>query len=168
MSAWLFDAVLTLGEITIEAFLNPSLYADLPSGSLNFSWEGNKPKEGTIRQTISRMEKHGFLKKEKKKYLFTESGRKLAEYILRRKKVFDKKWDGKYRVVIFDIPEKKRKTRDWLRNELYALRYQKLQESVFIGKFPLTKDMIKEINNKKLKKFVDYMLVEKVYSKLND
>jgi hypothetical protein len=33
-------------------------------GGFRFSLEDNKPKEATIRQTISRMEKHGFIKKE--------------------------------------------------------------------------------------------------------
>lgn len=168
MSAWVFNSLMDLGEITVETFLNPSLYADLPSGKFKFPLEDKIPKKITIRQTINRMEKHGFIKKENNAYSFTATGKNLAEYILKRKKVFHKKWDKKYRIVIFDIPEKKKHLRNWLRNELYVLKYKKLQESVFIGKFPLTGDLVKEVNKKHLNKFVDYLLVEKVYSKLKD
>ncbi|OGK29397.1 CRISPR-associated endonuclease Cas2, partial [Candidatus Roizmanbacteria bacterium RIFCSPHIGHO2_12_41_18] len=42
------------------------------------------------------------------------------------------KWDGEWRVVIFDIPEKFKKAREALRNKLKDLGFVKLQESVFI------------------------------------
>lgn len=167
MAALVFGFLIDLGEMTIETFLNPSLYADLPSGNLRFSLENNKPKEATIKQTISRMQKHGLIKNEDGKYALTVIGKNIAKYILGRKKIFEKKWDKKYRVVIFDIPEKKKHLRNWLREELYLLKYEKLQESVLVGKFPLPKDLIREIRNKKINKFVDYLLVEKIYSKLD-
>lgn len=42
------------------------------------------------------------------------------------------KWDGEWRVVIFDIPEKFKKAREALRKKLKDLGFFKLQESVFI------------------------------------
>lgn len=42
------------------------------------------------------------------------------------------KWDGKWRMVIFDIPEKKKKAREALRNKLRELGFRELQKSVFI------------------------------------
>ncbi len=42
------------------------------------------------------------------------------------------KWDGKWRVVIFDIPEKKKKARDALRWELKKIGFIELQKSVWI------------------------------------
>lgn len=44
----------------------------------------------------------------------------------------NKKWDGKWRIVIFDIWEKSRKKRDFLRNELAEFGFIKLQNSVWI------------------------------------
>ncbi len=41
-------------------------------------------------------------------------------------------WDRKWRVVFFDIPEKKRKARDALRNKLRELGFRELQKSVFV------------------------------------
>ena len=43
-----------------------------------------------------------------------------------------KRWDGKWRLVIFDIKEPRRKTRDALRAELKAVGFRMLQDSVWI------------------------------------
>ncbi len=43
-------------------------------------------------------------------------------------------------MVLFDIPEKKRKTRNWLRLQLKLWDFKLLQQSVWIGKGPLPKE----------------------------
>ena len=101
--------------------------------------------------------------KKKKIFFLSKEGKKLFEYIGLRRKALDKKWDKKYRLVIFDIPEKKRVDRNWLRGELYLLHYTQLQESVFISKFSLTEDIIIEIQKRKMNKFVNYLLVDKIF-----
>jgi DNA-binding transcriptional regulator PaaX len=50
-----------------------------------------------------------------------------------------KYWDGKWRLVIFDIPENDRIFRDILREHLYALNFFKLQQSVFVSPYPFEK-----------------------------
>src|SRR3990167_1742090 len=47
-----------------------------------------------------------------------------------------KRWDGKWRIVLFDIPEPKKKIRDSLRRKLKALGFLEFQKSVFIYPFP--------------------------------
>ena len=42
------------------------------------------------------------------------------------------KWNGEWRIVIFDIPEKLKKTREALRIKLKELGFLELQKSVFI------------------------------------
>lgn len=42
------------------------------------------------------------------------------------------KWDGEWRIVIFDIPDKFKKAREALRKKLKDLGFIKLQESVFV------------------------------------
>jgi phenylacetic acid degradation operon negative regulatory protein len=124
-----------------------------------------KIKEITIRQNIRRLQKHGFVIKKEGKLRLTLKGENLADYILKRKKKLNKKWDKKYRVVIFDIPENKRLDRDWLRKELYLLKYKQLQKSVFMSKYSLTEDIVKEIKLRKIGNYVNYLLVDKVYEK---
>ena len=53
-----------------------------------------------------------------------------------------KKWDGKWRIVIFDIPESDRVFRDILRKHLYALEFKQLQQSVFISPYPCEKTIL--------------------------
>jgi len=47
-----------------------------------------------------------------------------------------KKWDKKWRIILFDIPEKKRKIRDSLRKKIKGLGFLEFQKSVFIYPFP--------------------------------
>jgi len=46
-----------------------------------------------------------------------------------------KKWDGKWRIVVFDIPEKMKKAREALRDKLRKLGFYQLQKSVFVFPF---------------------------------
>ncbi len=173
-TAWVFSLLINIGILTIDAFLSPLVYKDLPV--VNFSEaphtkskktkKTRELKEMNIRQSLWRLKRMGLVKQEGKKYFLTEAGKKLADYILKRKKAINKKWDGKYRVVIFDIPEKQSDARDWLRSELYLLNYKKLQKSVFIGKNPLPGDLIEDIKNRKIGNFVNYILADRVYKNL--
>ena len=43
-----------------------------------------------------------------------------------------KRWDGKWRVLIFDIPERKRNIRDYIRSTLVTLGFYHLQDSVWV------------------------------------
>ena len=46
-----------------------------------------------------------------------------------------KVWDKKWRLVIFDIPEKKKRAREALREKLKELGFKELQKSVFVHPF---------------------------------
>ena len=170
---WVLATLLEFGFAGIEIFLNPSLYND-PSPYIfeNFGCEKNirrkkiKIKEATIKQSLWRLRKHGFVEKKGDKYCLTREGKFVMKYIIRKRKAVNVRWDKKYRVVIFDIPEKDRKKRSWLRQELYLLNYQKLQESVFIGKYPLPADLIKDLKSNKIGNYVNYLLVDKVYKNI--
>jgi hypothetical protein len=52
-----------------------------------------------------------------------------------------KKWDRLWRIVSFDIPEKKRLFRDILRNHLKTIGFKELQHSVFVFPFPCESEM---------------------------
>jgi len=47
-----------------------------------------------------------------------------------------KRWDKKWRIVLFDIPEKHKKAREAMRDILKKLGFYKYQESVFIHPYP--------------------------------
>lgn len=46
-----------------------------------------------------------------------------------------KKWDGKWRIIVFDIPEKYRNGRDALRRVLKQIGFFEYQKSVFVHPF---------------------------------
>jgi CRISPR-associated endonuclease Cas2 len=56
-----------------------------------------------------------------------------------------KRWDGKWRIVIFDIPEDDRVFRDILRSHLCELGFRKLQNSVFVSPYPFEKPILELI-----------------------
>lgn len=58
-----------------------------------------------------------------------------------------RKWDGKWRVVIFDIEEVNRNARDDLRKKLKELGFGMIQKSVFISPHNVIKDMLEFIEN---------------------
>lgn len=52
------------------------------------------------------------------------------------------KWDGKWRLVIFDIPERKKLARDVLREKLEEMGFIALQKSVFVCPYPCQKEIL--------------------------
>jgi len=65
-----------------------------------------------------------------------------------------KEWDKKWRIVIFDIPEKDRYFRDVLRLHLRGLKFYKLQQSVFVSPYPCEKQLLELISIYKVEAFV--------------
>jgi len=73
-----------------------------------------------------------------------------------------KNWDNLWRIVIFDIPEKKRKVRGALRNKLKELGFVELQKSVFIFPYECKEEIefIVEVFN--IRKYVRYLVVKEI------
>ncbi len=123
--------------------------------------------KGEISINLSRLEKQGLIRKEPKRkmYILTEKGKELVSYIEDRYSILDKSWDGKLRILIFDIPEKKKYCREWLREELFLLNFKELQKSVYVGKYPLPKSFYQEIIQFRLNDFVFVFTIDKVDKK---
>ncbi|MCD6149246.1 CRISPR-associated endonuclease Cas2 [bacterium] len=85
----------------------------------------------------------------------TKKGKKQAQKIGFNKLEISKpkKWDKKWRVVIFDIPENKKIVREALRKKIQKLGFQELQKSVFIYPYPCNKEIEMVINFFKAEKF---------------
>lgn len=66
--------------------------------------------------------------------ILTEKGRRKAlRYKLDEIKIEKpSRWDKKWRIIIFDIPEKKKRAREALRFKLRELGFKELQKSVFV------------------------------------
>lgn len=73
-----------------------------------------------------------------------------------------KHWDKKWRVVIFDIPEKYRRVRDIFRSRLRQLSLYQLQESVYISPYPCFNEVefLRELYG--ISFTVSYLLVDRI------
>ena len=87
-----------------------------------------------INSSRDRLIRRGLLKYEQGKLRLTKAGEaqlrrlRLLEYRLKKPKHWDKKW----RVLIFDIPERRKVTRNKIRSTLSRLGFERLQDSVWI------------------------------------
>ena len=87
-----------------------------------------------ISSSASKLVKRGLLFYDGKKYCLTNQG----ESILRRWQFSDfklqkpKRWDGKWRVMIFDIPERLKRVRNQLTLLLRQAGFERLQDSVWV------------------------------------
>ncbi len=62
----------------------------------------------------------------------TRSGKARWQKIELDRPLTSSAWDGRWRIVIFDIPSRRRLRRDALRNQLKKIGFRQLQESVWI------------------------------------
>mgnify|MGYP001558440791 CR=1 FL=1 len=95
-----------------------------------------------ITQGINRLEQDGLVivsgEYAKRRVKITEKGRKVMERIEFGEYVIPEPafWDGKWRVLIFDIREKRRRVRDQLRRLLDGAGFIRVQDSVWVYPYP--------------------------------
>lgn len=98
-------------------------------------------RRGILKATIKRLERQELVSwKEENGELrltLTDKGKKrILQYNIDTLKIDEKqKWDGLWRVIIFDIPESKKVAREIFREKLKKLGFQRLQKSVFVSRF---------------------------------
>ncbi len=112
--------------------------------SLNSSFEEWSYRNGFQRQ-VQALEAQGWLEANEggdgieRVYRLTRKGMLRALGGTQPEERWDRGWDGKWRMVVFDLPEKKRGLRNELRRELRAARFGGLQGSVWISPDPVNK-----------------------------
>lgn len=126
-----------------------------------------------FRHELYRLKKQGLIKiyldgKEKSLVLTNKGKNKIKKYILENFEIKKPKtWDKKWRVVIFDIPDKKKFIRDILRQKLYQLGFIELQESVYVFPFDCFDeiDFIRGIYS--IKSYVQYLVVDRIETEID-
>lgn len=91
-----------------------------------------------LSETAKRLQKQGLLTVQPNGFVkLTEKGEKelsrleMEDYVIAK----PKKWDQKYRMIIFDIPETKAKIRWAVRKQLAEWGFMKLQNSVWVNPY---------------------------------
>jgi DNA-binding transcriptional regulator PaaX len=90
------------------------------------------------------------------KIVITEKGKKKI-LAFRINQISIKKpahWDGKWRLVMFDVPEKLKYRRDILREKLKELNFFELQKSVFVHPYPCLDEITFVVEFYEIRSFV--------------
>lgn len=159
------------GQIPIDAFFPRGRFGTAPVRKL----VGLPPYDRFFRRTqkrsvsaiLSRLRAEGLVVREGSKrqslWHITSQGRRR----LRRmgedsaSKKFLPPADNIVRIVSFDIPEKERVKRNWLRLQLLASDFKPLQKSVWIGKRPLPEELIKRFDDLSITSYVHVISIDR-------
>lgn len=68
---------------------------------------------------------------------------------------------GKFTIAVFDIPEKERKKRAWLRSVLKNLNFKMIQQSVWAGKVKIPEDFLDDLKELHLIDYVEIFEISK-------
>lgn len=149
-----------VGMFTV-AFMAPNA-VQLLSGSRKI---GEFPRR-QVRIALQRLEKKGYIRSfgEKKawRYELTQAG----SVILEKKKINEiaikkpMRWDRKWRMVVFDIPEVHRHARNALRWKLTRLGFHSLNLSVWVHPFECQNEINAIVEYYRVGKYVRYAIVE--------
>lgn len=145
-----------IGEITVKSFFPPqyakkygysSLYRKNYHNSLGYlKRKGLVDVKNGIYRLTGRGEKEAFFA-----YLNGEVN------VHKNHRSEDKKWDKKWRLILFDIPEKKRHYRDYLRAIIKTMGFKEFQKSIWIYPHPIPsflKDLLFEEKIKQYTRFI--------------
>lgn len=126
-------------------------------------WKGLNQKE--LKEGIRDLCRYDFINKTKLKNGFnitlTKKG-KIRALNLKLEDIKNKKekWDGKWRMLAFDVPEKYKRERDALRQKLKNIGFRELQKSVFVTPMKCEKEMLAFIGLFELEKYVRFGIME--------
>ncbi len=135
--------------------------------------EWQKINKRKLSQQINKLYKSQLIKAEENPdgsftFVLTKKGKsKAMAYNVQNIKIKKEKWDGKWRIVSFDIPEKSKKARDTLRWKLKKLGFYELQKSVFVFPYPCEDEMDFIIEFFNLRKYVRFGILESIDNELH-
>ena len=107
---------------------------NLPSALYKMGLMRIRGDTNTISRARSRFIKQRILTKDANGHLhLTDKGRReLWKMELQDRPKKRIRWDGRWRILVFDIPERRRSDREKIRRSLHAIGFMRLQDSVWI------------------------------------
>ena len=101
--------------------------------------------------------------------VLTENGkRKALTYQIDEMKIKKaQKWDKRWRIVLFDIPEKKKKIREAIRHHLKNLDFFEYQKSVFVQPYDCKNEIEYIIEFYNIRKYVRFIMADSLDNELH-
>ncbi len=155
--------VIGIGGLVAASILSPNLAKAFFEISKEF--KGTKNKD--LGRIVKRLQKQRMVNFNEEngqiKITITDKGKtRLLEYNYDEMAIKKPKVDGKWRLVIFDIPEKRKRDRDSFRRKLLELGFIRLQDSVFASPYPCKEEIDFLANYLLISDFVTLAVVEKI------
>jgi len=101
---------------------------------------------------LNQLKQQGFIERKKVDksafWKITEIGLKKLKLIQEDKLDYASVSDDKLKIIIYDIPEKEKRRRFWLREALKILGFKRLQKSVWIGKNKIPEKFLYDLRKK--------------------
>lgn len=118
-----------LNSLYIAGFVSVAMVAP---NALQLFDSKQRPRIDSMRRAFLRLKSSGYIEVVDQKARLTQKGKILLNKLTYLGYGEKKKWDKKWRLIIFDIPEKKREVRNQFRQTLNTIGFIKLQNSVWV------------------------------------
>ena len=162
--------VLLLGGLTLGLTTNPKYYFRVID-TVKKDWKriNENAKKYALNRAIKNLYQSKFINAKDNSdgtvtLMLTKQGKALAlTYDIENIKIPPMKhWDGKWRIVLFDIPEKHKKARDALSKTLKYAGFYQFQKSVFVHPFECRNEVDFVIEFFSLRSFVRFILADHI------
>ena len=130
--------------------------------------EWKKINQEEAKEEIRRIYRSKLVKKETNKdgsitLVLTDKGKlKALTYRFEEMRIDRKDWDGKWRILTFDVPEKVRWGRDALRDKIKKLGFYELQKSVFVFPYDCKNEIDFIIEFFNIRQYVRFGILESI------
>jgi DNA-binding transcriptional regulator PaaX len=111
-------------------------------------FSGGSFRESQVRDAFSYLKKRGFIAIEKDNHqiyihLTAEGEKHAGKFQINKLSIATpKRWDGVWRLIIFDIPEKLKVKREAFRGKLREFGFYPMQKSIWVYPYPCEKEVI--------------------------
>lgn len=163
-----FDAILSSGyganmsKIEYEYQKNKKAY-DLREIQFN----DFKIKKKRLQKFLSKLKKDGLIVeiKNSSKLAISDKGKeRLSKLKTTQTKYYEKEVNAGFVIVSFDIPEKLRRKRNWLREVIQNLGFKMVHKSVWVGKVKIPKQLIFDLEEMNILECVEIFEISKTGS----
>ena len=119
----------------------------------------------SIQNSMYKLKNKGYISKNHGNLCLTSRGKIYIDLIKHLKEFRSEnlKTAQKNLLVLYDIPEEKKKEREWFRRHLKNFHFIMIQRSVWVGPSPLPKEFMEYIESIGLKKFLRIFKLAKGY-----
>lgn len=155
--------IIGIGSLVVASILSPNLAKAFLEISKEFKSINNKD----LGRIVKRLERQRMINFNQEngliKIVITDKGKmRLLKYNYDNMAIKKPKTDGKWRLIIFDVPEQRKRDREALRRKLFELGFVRLQDSVFASPYPCKDEIDFLANYLNISDFVTLAVIEKI------